>query len=144
MSMPASIPVHVEIMVPLVGNHKELRYQKNIIDRTADEVFAERNDKIDYMVGTMIEVPRAAVTANQIAEVAEFFSFGTNDLTQDDAAASRATTSGKFLGGLSTTRGVYEERSPRRASTGTAWGKLVARAADAQRSQGTARTSSWS
>ena len=77
----AGIPVHVEIMVPLVGNHKELRYQKNIIDRTADEVFAERNDKIDYMVGTMIEVPRAAVTANQIAEVAEFFSFGTNDLT---------------------------------------------------------------
>src|SRR5699024_4669645 len=53
----AGTPVHVEIMVPLVGNHKELRYQKNIIDRTADEVFAERNDKIDYMVGTMIEVP---------------------------------------------------------------------------------------
>ncbi|WP_354669224.1 putative PEP-binding protein, partial [Alistipes finegoldii] len=76
------IPVHVEIMVPLVGNHKELRYQKGIIDATAEQVFSERNDKIDYMVGTMIEVPRAAVTANQIAEVAEFFSFGTNDLTQ--------------------------------------------------------------
>ena len=85
----AGIPVHVEIMVPLVGNHKELRYQKNIIDRTADEVFAERNDKIDYMVGTMIEVPRAAVTANQIAEVAEFFSFGTNDLTQMTLGFSR-------------------------------------------------------
>ena len=55
------IPVHVEIMVPLVGNHKELRYQKNIIDTTAEQVFSERNDKIDYMVGTMIEVPRAAV-----------------------------------------------------------------------------------
>jgi len=56
------IPVHVEIMVPLVGNHKELRYQKGIIDSTAEQVFSERNDKIDYMVGTMIEVPRAAVT----------------------------------------------------------------------------------
>lgn len=51
------IPVHVEIMVPLVGNHKELRYQKGIIDSTAEQVFSERNDKIDYMVGTMIEVP---------------------------------------------------------------------------------------
>ena len=83
------IPVHVEIMVPLVGNHKELRYQKNIIDTTAEQVFSERNDKIDYMVGTMIEVPRAAVTANQIAEVAEFFSFGTNDLTQMTLGFSR-------------------------------------------------------
>ena len=78
MNVKASgMPVHVEIMVPLVGNHKELRYQKRIIDATAEQVFSERNDKIDYMVGTMIEVPRAAVTANQIAEVAEFFSFGT-------------------------------------------------------------------
>ena len=92
----AGIPVHVEIMVPLVGNHKELRYQKNIIDRTADEVFAERNDKIDYMVGTMIEVPRAAVTAIQIAEVAEFFSFGTNDLTQMTLGFSRDDIA-KFL-----------------------------------------------
>ena len=83
------IPVHVEIMVPLVGNHKELRYQKKIIDTTAEQVFSERNDKIDYMVGTMIEVPRAAVTANQIAEVAEFFSFGTNDLTQMTFGYSR-------------------------------------------------------
>ena len=83
------IPVHVEIMVPLVGNHKELRYQKGIIDATAEQVFSERNDKIDYMVGTMIEVPRAAVTANQIAEVAEFFSFGTNDLTQMTFGYSR-------------------------------------------------------
>ena len=90
------IPVHVEIMVPLVGNHKELRYQKNIIDSTAEQVFSERNDKIDYMVGTMIEVPRAAVTANQIAEVAEFFSFGTNDLTQMTLGFSRDDI-GKFL-----------------------------------------------
>jgi len=88
--------VHVEIMVPLVGNHKELRYQKNIIDDVAAQVFAERNDKIEYMVGTMIEVPRAAVTADQIAEVAEFFSFGTNDLTQMTLGFSRDDI-GKFL-----------------------------------------------
>ena len=92
----AGIPVHVEIMVPLVGNHKELRYQKQIIDSTAEQVFSERNDKIEYMVGTMIEVPRAAVTANQIAEVAEFFSFGTNDLTQMTLGFSRDDI-GKFL-----------------------------------------------
>ena len=97
MNVKASgIPVKVEIMVPLVGNHKELRYQKNVIDRTANEVFAERNDRIDYMVGTMIEVPRAAVTANQIAEVAEFFSFGTNDLTQMTLGFSRDDIA-KFL-----------------------------------------------
>ncbi|MBR4995573.1 MAG: pyruvate, phosphate dikinase [Alistipes sp.] len=88
--------VKVEIMVPLVGNHKELRYQKNIIDEVAKQVFAERNDKIDYLVGTMIEVPRAAVTANQIAEVAEFFSFGTNDLTQMTLGFSRDDIA-KFL-----------------------------------------------
>ena len=97
MNVKASgMPVHVEIMVPLVGNHKELRYQKSIIDATAEQVFSERNDKIDYMVGTMIEVPRAAVTANQIAEVAEFFSFGTNDLTQMTLGFSRDDI-GKFL-----------------------------------------------
>ncbi len=90
------IPVHVEIMVPLVGNHKELKYQKKIIDATANEVFAERNDKIDYLIGTMIEVPRAAVTANEIAEVAQFFSFGTNDLTQMTLGFSRDDI-GKFL-----------------------------------------------
>ncbi len=92
----SGVPVHVEIMVPLVGNHKELRYQKAIIDETAAMVFTERNDKIDYLVGTMIEVPRAAVTANQIAEVAEFFSFGTNDLTQMTLGFSRDDI-GKFL-----------------------------------------------
>ncbi len=90
------IPVHVEIMVPLVGNHKELKYQKNVIDKTAETVFAEKNAKIDYMVGTMIEIPRAAVTANEIAEVAEFFSFGTNDLTQMTLGFSRDDVA-KFL-----------------------------------------------
>jgi pyruvate,orthophosphate dikinase len=92
----AGTPVKVEIMVPLVGNHKELRYQKNIIDSVAEQVFAERNDRIDYLVGTMIEVPRAAVTADQIAEVAEFFSFGTNDLTQMTLGFSRDDIA-KFL-----------------------------------------------
>lgn len=90
------LPVSLEIMVPLVGNHKELKYQKAIIERIANEVFAERNDKIEYMIGTMIEVPRAAVTANEIAEVAEFFSFGTNDLTQMTLGFSRDDI-GKFL-----------------------------------------------
>ncbi len=88
--------VHVEIMVPLVGNHKELRYQKNVIDAVAEEVFAERNQVIEFMVGTMIEIPRAAVTANQIAEVADFFSFGTNDLTQMTLGFSRDDVA-KFL-----------------------------------------------
>ncbi len=90
------IPVKVEIMVPLVGNHKELRYQKNIIKQVAEEVFLERNDRIKFMIGTMIEVPRAAVTANEIAEHAEFFSFGTNDLTQMTLGFSRDDI-GKFL-----------------------------------------------
>ncbi|MDL2319738.1 pyruvate, phosphate dikinase [Alistipes sp. OttesenSCG-928-B03] len=90
------IPVSVEIMVPLVGNVNELRYQKQIIDTVAKEVFAERGEEIEYMVGTMIEVPRAAVTANEIAEVAEFFSFGTNDLTQMTLGFSRDDI-GKFL-----------------------------------------------
>ena len=90
------IPVKVEIMVPLVGNHKELRYLRDIIEHVAEEVFAERNDKMEYMVGTMIEIPRAAVTADQIAEVADFFSFGTNDLTQMTLGFSRDDI-GKFL-----------------------------------------------
>ena len=83
------IKVVVEIMVPLVGNHKELKYQKNIIDTIASEIFVERGESIHYLIGTMIEVPRAAVTANEIAEVAEFFSFGTNDLTQMTLGFSR-------------------------------------------------------
>jgi len=90
------IVTHVEIMVPLVGEVKELVYQKRIIDLTAATVFAERGEKVDYMVGTMIEVPRATVTADEIAEVAEFFSFGTNDLTQMTLGFSRDDI-GKFL-----------------------------------------------
>ena len=83
------IKVFPEIMVPLVGTLKELQHQANVINTTAAKVFDERGETIAYKVGTMIEVPRAALTANQIAEVAEFFSFGTNDLTQMTFGYSR-------------------------------------------------------
>jgi pyruvate,orthophosphate dikinase len=83
------IDVHPEIMVPLVGTLKELQHQANVINETAAKVFDERGESIPYKVGTMIEVPRAALTANQIAEVADFFSFGTNDLTQMTFGYSR-------------------------------------------------------
>ncbi len=90
------IDVHPEIMIPLVGDKNELKYVKNIVNETAEKVMAERNAKIDYKVGTMIEVPRAAVLADEIAEEAEFFSFGTNDLTQMTFGFSR-DDAGKFL-----------------------------------------------
>lgn len=83
------IDVHPEIMVPLVGTLKELQHQANVINTTAAKVFDERGDSIPYKIGTMIEVPRAALTANRIAEVADFFSFGTNDLTQMTFGYSR-------------------------------------------------------
>ena len=90
------IDVHPEIMVPLVGVVEELRMQAEVIHRVAAQVFEERGDTVAYKVGTMIEVPRAAVTADQIAEVADFFSFGTNDLTQMTFGYSR-DDAGKFL-----------------------------------------------
>jgi len=80
---------HLEIMVPLIGSIEEMRNQAVIIRRVASEVFEEKGVKVDYMVGTMIELPRAALTADQIAEEAEFFSFGTNDLTQTTFGISR-------------------------------------------------------
>jgi len=85
-----------EIMVPLVGTDTEFNMQEQIIRETAEKVFLERADQIDYLVGTMIEVPRAALTAGKIAERAEFFSFGTNDLTQMTYGFSRDDV-GKFL-----------------------------------------------
>ncbi|NWJ50022.1 MAG: pyruvate, phosphate dikinase [Bacteroidetes bacterium] len=85
-----------EIMIPLAGTKKELEMQINIVRRVAEEVFAERGEKIEYLVGTMIEIPRAALTANEFADVAEFFSFGTNDLTQMTFGYSRDDI-GSFL-----------------------------------------------
>lgn len=85
-----------EIMVPLIGTIEEFLMQKKIITTTIDKIFAERKQKIDYLVGTMIEIPRAALTADKIAEHAEFFSFGTNDLTQLTFGYSRDDI-GKFL-----------------------------------------------
>ena len=83
------IDVHPEIMIPLVGSLKEIQNQAAIIHATADKVFAEQGKSLPYLVGTMIEVPRAALTANEIATVADFFSFGTNDLTQMTFGFSR-------------------------------------------------------
>jgi pyruvate,orthophosphate dikinase len=85
-----------EIMVPLVGIKKELQNQKDLITATAEEVMKKKGVKIDYMIGTMIELPRAAVIADEIAKEAEFFSFGTNDLTQTTFGFSR-DDAGKFI-----------------------------------------------
>ena len=85
-----------EIMVPLVGTLSEFVEQENIIRATANKVFEERHDTVEYLLGTMIEIPRAALTADLIAQRAEFFSFGTNDLTQMTFGYSR-DDAGKFL-----------------------------------------------
>ena len=86
-----------EIMIPLVGEVKELKYVKDVVCKAADEVLAAAGSKMKYKVGTMIEIPRAALTADEIAKEAEFFSFGTNDLTQMTFGFSR-DDAGKFLG----------------------------------------------
>jgi len=91
-----------EIMIPLVGHVKELRDQKAVVDRVAAEAMKEKGVKIEYLVGTMIEVPRGAITADEIATEAQFFSFGTNDLTQTTFGFSRDDI-GKFLG-------VYQDK----------------------------------
>ena len=85
-----------EIMIPLVGEVKELKYVKDVVVETAEKVKAEKGSDIQYKIGTMIEIPRAALTADQIAKEAEFFSFGTNDLTQMTFGFSR-DDAGKFL-----------------------------------------------
>jgi pyruvate,orthophosphate dikinase len=90
------IEVHPEIMIPLVAHINELRLQKELVDTVAAEVMNHYGVTIAYKVGTMIEVPRAVITADEIAEVAEFFSFGTNDLTQTTFAMSR-DDAGTFL-----------------------------------------------
>jgi pyruvate,orthophosphate dikinase len=90
------VDVKPEIMIPLVGHRNELRLQADVVRKTAKEVFDKYGFKVDYLVGTMIELPRAAITADEIAQEAEFFSFGTNDLTQTTFGLSR-DDSGKFL-----------------------------------------------
>jgi pyruvate,orthophosphate dikinase len=90
------VKVIPEIMIPLVGHVKELRDQKVIVDRVATDVMKEQGVKIKYLVGTMIEIPRGAITADEIAADAQFFSFGTNDLTQLTYGFSR-DDAGKFL-----------------------------------------------
>jgi pyruvate, orthophosphate dikinase len=90
------VVVKPEIMIPLVGNVNELKLQAEVVNRVAQEVFQRENETVEYLVGTMIELPRAALTANRIAEAADFFSFGTNDLTQTALGLSR-DDAGKFL-----------------------------------------------
>jgi pyruvate,orthophosphate dikinase len=90
------VEVYPEVMIPLVGHVKELRDQKRIIEEVAEEVFSRYGVRVPYKVGTMIEIARAAVTADEIAQEAEFFSFGTNDLTQTTYGISRDDI-GKFL-----------------------------------------------
>lgn len=90
------IKVHPEIMIPLIGTEKEFIFLRDIIMETAEKIFAREKDKVDFLVGTMIEIPRACLVADKIAETAEFFSFGTNDLTQMTFGYSR-DDAGVFL-----------------------------------------------
>jgi pyruvate,orthophosphate dikinase len=96
-----------EVMIPLVGNVKEVKDQKNIIEKMAQTVIKEKGVKMNYMIGTMIEIPRAAVTADEIAVEAEFFSFGTNDLTQTALGFSR-DDAGKFTK-VYIEKGIFEK-----------------------------------
>ncbi|MCG7348157.1 pyruvate, phosphate dikinase [Sphingomonas sp. ACRSK] len=94
-----------EVMIPLVGTRKELELMKAVVDKAAEAVFAEKGRTIEYLVGTMIELPRAALKAGEIAEVGEFFSFGTNDLTQTTLGVSRDDAA-RFLG-VYVDKGIY-------------------------------------
>lgn len=96
-----------EVMIPLVGTRKELDILKAVVDSEAEAVFSETGTTLDYLVGTMIELPRAALRAGQIAETAEFFSFGTNDLTQTTLGISR-DDAGRFLTAYEE-QGIYEK-----------------------------------
>ena len=115
-----------EIMIPLVGEVKELKYVKDVVVKTADAVIAEAGSDMKYLVGTMIEIPRAALTADEIAKEAEFFSFGTNDLTQMTFGFSR-DDAGKFLGAYYDKK-IYENDPFARVDQ-IGVGKLVAMAA---------------
>ena len=116
-----------EIMIPLVGEIKELKYVKDVVVKTAEAVMEERGIKIDYHVGTMIEIPRAALTADEIAKEADFFSFGTNDLTQMTFGFSRDDAA-KFLGSYYDKK-IYEQ-DPFAKLDQTGVGQLVKIAAE--------------
>ncbi len=116
-----------EIMIPLVGEKKELKYVKDVVVEVAEQVKKEKNSDIKYHIGTMIEIPRAALLANEIAEEAEFFSFGTNDLTQMTFGFSR-DDAGKFLGDYYRTK-IYES-DPFARLDQSGVGQLVQMAAD--------------
>ena len=118
--------IRPEIMIPLVGEVKELKYVKDVVVKVADELIAEAGSDMKYLVGTMIEIPRAALTADQIATEAEFFSFGTNDLTQMTFGFSR-DDAGKFLGAYYD-RKIYES-DPFARLDQTGVGQLVEMAA---------------
>ncbi|MGE5631514.1 MAG: pyruvate, phosphate dikinase [Caulobacteraceae bacterium] len=121
------IDVHPEIMIPLVGDIRELTYIEKIVRETADKVIAESGIKLSYMYGTMIEVPRGAVTADEIAKTAEFFSFGTNDLTQMTYGFSR-DDAGKFIKEY-VNKGIFEQ-DPFQTLDQNGVGKLVKMAAE--------------
>ena len=87
--MKENVEVSPEVMIPLVGTYKEYNHQEALVRKVAEEVKSDSGENFSYMVGTMIELPRAALTANEIADKAEFFSFGTNDLTQTTYGFSR-------------------------------------------------------
>jgi pyruvate,orthophosphate dikinase len=121
-----------EVMVPLVGTRRELELMKAVIDKAAETVFAENGRRIDYLVGTMIELPRAALMAGEIAEVGAFFSFGTNDLTQTTLGVSRDDAA-RFLGAY-VEHGIYA-KDPFVSLDVEGVGQLIRLAADRGRAQ---------
>ncbi len=122
------VKVYPEIMIPLVGHVNELKFLEERVRKIADELISKAGVELHYLVGTMIEIPRAAVTADEIAEVAEFFSFGTNDLTQMTFGFSRDDAQGKFLNYYVET-GILPE-DPFQTLDQTGVGKLVELAAN--------------
>jgi pyruvate,orthophosphate dikinase len=123
----AGLKVVPEIMIPLVGEVKELKFVKDIVVKTAEKVLKEQNYKLDYHIGTMIEIPRAALLADEIAKEAEFFSFGTNDLTQMTFGFSR-DDAGKFLKSYYDTK-IFEF-DPFKTVDQNGVGKLIKMASD--------------
>jgi pyruvate,orthophosphate dikinase len=124
------IDVQPEIMVPLVGTHQEFTHQRGVIEDAAAQVLGAMGEELPHTVGTMIELPRAALTADRIAEGAEFFSFGTNDLTQTTFGLSR-DDAGRFLPGY-VERGIMAE-DPFQVLDQEGVGKLIEFAIEAGR-----------